>query len=88
MKNDSRYYRTSHFNLACFLYAKGIAIANIDKLSNTKRADFVFVSSPEVEELAHTFSFAKDNDKTVMIDARKLIYSIKNLKEKLYQDNF
>jgi len=88
MKDINRYFRTSSFNLATFLFSKGIELANIDKLTNGKRADFVFIDSFLLEELVHGFDFSPENDTTVMVDARKLLYSSKTLKEKLYQNNY
>jgi hypothetical protein len=69
-----RYYRTQNFNLASFLFAKGIELTNIDRLDGQKRATFVFVEHPQTEELAHEFNFAKEDDEIVMVDARKVIY--------------
>ncbi len=88
MNDTNRYFKTSNYNLATFLFAKGIELANIDKLTNSKRADFVFVDSPYLEELVHEFDFAQENKEVVMVDARKIIYASKTLKEKLYQNNF
>ena len=86
--NIERYFRTTNFNLATFLFAKGIALANIDRLDNQKRQTFVFIESPQTEELIHEFDYAKENDEIVMVDARKLIYATKQLKDKLYQNNY
>jgi len=86
--NIERYFRTNNFNLAVFLFTKGINLANIDRLDNQKRATFVFVESPQTEELIHEFDYAKENDGIVMVDARKLIYATKQLKDKLYQSNY
>lgn len=86
MYNDSRYYRTSNFYLAAFLFAKGIEIAGVDRPVNSKKAMFVLVDHPRREELLRDFNFATENSGEVTVDARKLIYAIKTLKEKLYQD--
>jgi hypothetical protein len=74
--------------LASFLFAKGCDLLNIDRTTNEKRATFVFDNTTEVEELVYEFNFAKENDESVLVDARKLIYATKSLKEKLYQDRF
>lgn len=87
IKNE-RYFRTTNFNIASFLFTKGIDLANIDRLDNQKRATFVFVDNPQIEELVHDFDYAKENEEVVMVDARKLIYAIKQLKEKIYQNNY
>ena len=88
MKDENRYFRTTNFNLASFLFAKGIELANIDRLDNQKRATFVFVENPQIEELVHAFDYAKENEEIVMVDARKIIHASKMLKEKLYQNNY
>lgn len=85
---DDRYFRTSGFYTAAFLYAKGMELANVDRVSNPKRASFVFVDTPEREGFLDSFNFAKDDAPEVMVDARKLIMAIRTLKEKLYQDTF
>ncbi|MEK7539570.1 MAG: DUF5659 domain-containing protein [Patescibacteria group bacterium] len=86
--NIERYFKTTNFNLASFLFVKGIELANIDRLDNQKRQTFVFVENPQTEELIHEFDYAKENDEIVMVDARKLIYATKQLKDKLYQTNY
>ncbi len=86
--NQNRYFKTSNFYIAVFLFSKEMELANIDKISNSKRAQFVFVDSPERESLLNSFNYSKENSEEVMVDARKFITSIKALKEKLYQDTF
>lgn len=85
MKNDN-YFRITNFYQAAFLFAKGMELVNIDRISNQKRATFVFLDSPDREDLMESFNFGKE-DGLVLVDARKLIAAIRALKEKLYQDN-
>lgn len=85
---NDRYFRSSSFNTAVFLFSKGMKLADIDKISNSKRATFVFVERPDREELLHAFDYGKDGDPSVMVDARKLILATRQLKEKLYADRF
>lgn len=85
---DSRYFRTSSFYTACFLFAKEQVLVNIDKVTDPKRAHFVFLDSPERELLLQEFNYAKENAPGVLIDTRKFITSIKQLKDKLYQQEF
>lgn len=87
MKNE-RYFRTSSFPTAVFLFASKIELANIDKISNPKRATFVFVNCPELEDLLQAFNYGQENDPSVMVDVRKVLLATRQLKEKLYQDNF
>lgn len=83
---DSRYFRLSSFYAAAFLFAKDQTLVNIDKVTDSRRAQFVFLDTPERELLLQNFNFAKEDSSEVMVDARKLIMAIKTLKDKLYQD--
>ncbi len=87
MQND-RYFRLQSFYQAAFLFAKGMELANVDKVSNSQRQTFVFVDSPEREGLIQKFINGKEGDPEALVDARKLITAIRTLKEKLYQDSF
>ena len=87
MKNDN-YFRITNFYQAAFLFAKGMELVNVDRISNQKRATFVFLDSPDREDLMESFNFGKEDGSLVLVDARKLIAAIRALKEKLYQDNF
>ena len=88
MKDKNKYFRATNFNLAIFLFTKGLELVNIDRLEDQKRATFVFIENSQTEELIHEFDFAQENNEVVMVDARKLIYATKQLKEKLYQNNY
>jgi hypothetical protein len=83
---DNRYWRTRSFYTSCFLLAKDQTLVNIDRVTDPKRAQFVFLETNEREFLLHQFSFAKENDPEVMVDARKFVTAIKQLKDKLYQE--
>ena len=85
---DSRYFRTSSFYVAAFLFANGLTLVNIDKVTDLKRAQFVFLDTPERELLLNNFNFAKEDSPEVMIDPRKFVIAIKRLKEGLYQERF
>lgn len=87
MRNDN-YFRITNFYQAAFLFAKGMELVNVDRISNQKRATFVFLDSPDREDLMESFNFGKEDSPVVLVDARKLIVAIRALKEKLYQDNF
>jgi len=85
---DNKYFKTTSFYLAGFLFAKGLELVDIDKITNPRRAQFVFIDSPERELWLESFNFGKENTPEVMIDVRKFIMAIKMLKDKLYQDKF
>jgi len=80
----NKYFRTNNFYLAAFLFAKGLELVNIDR-TDTKKCAFVFVETPERDFLLGAFNFGKENQSDVMVDARKLIFAVKTLKDKLYQ---
>ena len=86
LEMDKKYFRTTSFYPAAFLFALGIELVNIDKASS-RRAEFVFADSPTREHLLHSYSFAREDDPEVLVDARKLVSAIKLLKEKLYQES-
>lgn len=85
---DARYFRTSSFYAAAFLFVKDQTLVNIDKVTDSKRSQFVFLDTPERESLLQNFNFAKENSPEAMVDARKFVMVIKMLKDKLYQDKF
>jgi len=84
---DERYFRTTSFYTASFLFAKGLELVNLDK-TNPKKAVFVFRDSPYRELLLESFNFGKEDALEATIDSRKLITAIKQLKEKLYENDF
>lgn len=86
-KDTDKYFRTANFYLAAFLFAKGLELVNIDK-ADPKRCVFVFADTPERGALVELFNFAKEDCAEVMVDARKLIYATKTLKDKIYQCAF
>lgn len=87
-QQDDKYFRTSSFYTACFLYSKGFELTNVDKLTDPRRAHFVFINLPELELVLHSFNFAKEDSSEVMTDCRKFITAIKHLKNALYQESF
>ena len=86
MYND-KYYKTNNFHLAAFLFAKGLELVNIDR-TDPRKCLFVFANHPELELLLRVFNFAGNDDPAVMVDARKLIYAIKKLKDGLYESAY
>lgn len=82
---DDRYFRTSSFYGAAFLFAKGLELVSIDR-SNPKRSRFVFMDTPERELWLTAFNFAREDAPEAMIDSRKFVMAVKMLKDKLYQE--
>ena len=83
-KFNDKYFLTSNFYCSVFCYLKGLQLIDIDR-SNPQRAQFVFVDTPERENLIRQFNFAERNSIEVMVDAREFEMTIKTLKDKLYQ---
>jgi len=88
LNKDNKYFKTTSFYLASFLFAKELELVSIDKITDPRRALFVFIDSPERELWLESFNFGKENTAEVMVDARKFVMAIKMLKDKLYQDKF
>lgn len=88
-KPDTRYFRLSSFYIACFLFAHGLELVNIETdPQNPKRSQFVFRDTPERELFIHNYNYAKEDAPEVMIDPRKFVTAIKTLKDKIYQEKF
>ena len=85
---DHRYFRTNSFYTAAYLLVKGLTLVNIDKVTDSKRAYFIFLDTRERESLIKNFSFAGEDSPEVMVDARRFVIAIKTLKDKLYQEGF
>lgn len=83
--SDDRYFQTTTFNTAAYLYAKGYQLAGIDKTPDSKRSEFVFVNSVDLKTDVETFLLAKENEPDLLINARTLFSAIKQLKNILYQ---
>ena len=84
MKNEN-IYPTEDFYLDVFLIYKGLQIIYIDR-ENPKRCKFVFADNPNREKLVQSYNFAIPDSKEILIDVRKLILAIKDLKNKLYAE--
>ncbi|MBI2638150.1 hypothetical protein HYW83_01015 [Candidatus Peregrinibacteria bacterium] len=81
---NDKYFRTASFYIAAFLFARGFELVNIDK-TDPKRCNFVFVDAPEREALLGVFNFGKENHPEAMVDARKMVFAVRTLKDKLHQ---
>lgn len=86
-QGDKRYARLTSFYTSAFLFAKNQTLVNIEKITDSRRAQFVFLDSPELQTLLQSFNYAGDNSPEVLVDARKFVMAIKMLKDKLYQEN-
>lgn len=77
-------FLTSNFYLAAFLFAKGFELVGIHD-TGTRRSDFVFVGSREIEKTADCFFYDDENSPETRIDVRAMTNAIRNLKDKLYR---
>lgn len=84
IKNNEKYYETTSFPLANFLYAKNFQLVDIDKTE--PRFHFVFINSPELEISVESFLIGKEDNQEVLIDARKMTLANKVLKDRMYAD--
>lgn len=66
---NNKYFYLSNFHCAVFLIVKGIQLVDVD-WTNPQRAQFVFLETPEREQLVRQFNFAEKNTPEVMVDAR------------------
>lgn len=82
---SDKYFETSNFYLSAFLFAKGFELVKI-KRTLTQRCEFVFDDKPEITNLAEQFFYAKENSKEILVDARLIVTAIRNLKDRLYQE--
>jgi len=79
-------YKTTNFYTATYLITKGIKLVDIDR-SHPRRATFVFNSPHKSADLlVKEYDYAPEDSPSLLVDARDLINSIKQLKDKLYQD--
>ena len=85
--NNDKYYKTNNFYCAAFLFAKGLELVNVDR-TDPRKCLFVFVSHPELELMLRAFNFGSVDEPVALVDARKLVYAIKKLKDGLYENNF
>ena len=82
MNNNNIKYKTTNLNLTTFLVVKDFRLLIIE--NSSKRKTFVFEDSPELRNMVQVFNFGKDDDPELIIDARKLFRTSKEIKTKLY----
>ena len=82
---NEKYFRTTSFYTACFLFSKGHELVNVDRLQDPKKADFVFINSSDLQLSVHEFNFSKDDSPTLLINVRAFITAIKQIKNALYE---
>ena len=83
-KNVIEKFKTSNLNLATFLTVKDFTLIKI--LNGSKRKTFVFEDSSELRELVRLFSFGKDDDPELMVNGRKILSALREMKTRLYSN--
>ena len=82
--NTIEKFKTSNLNLATFLTVKDFTLLKI--LNGSKRKTFIFEDTPELRELVRVFNFGKDNDPELMVDGRKVLGALREMKTRLYSN--
>lgn len=89
---NTRYYSTPvwatpNFYASVYLILKGAEIVGVEKSKdNSGRSIFIFKDFPQRKELLRQFNFAPEDSPETLIDFRKAIAVIRDLKQKLYQE--
>lgn len=89
MQNENKkLYRSSSFYTVVFLILKGgLELIGIEPSpTNPNRSVFVLEDSSNRSNLLKELNFAPEDSPNVMVDFRKAIAVIKNLKANLYQE--
>jgi len=81
-KDNNEIFKTSNLNLATFLVVKNFKLIKI--LNGSKRKTFVFIDSPKLQKMVWVFNFGEDNDDNLMVDGRKILQTLRDMKTKLY----
>lgn len=82
--NTSEFFKTTSLNLTTFLVVKDYNLIKI--LNGSKRKTFVFKDSSELRELVRIFHFGGDNDPGLMVNSRKILQTLRDIKSKLYSN--
>jgi len=82
--NTNEFFKTTSLNLTTFLVVKDYNLIKI--LNDSKRKTFVFKNSPELRKLVQLFHFGDDNDSDLMVDGRKILQALRDIKTKLYSN--
>lgn len=83
--DQAKYYHSSSFYTCAFLIAKGSQLITIEHSQNSNQRIFVLKDTTD-GKLLHCFNFAPEDAPEVMVDGRKLIASIRQLKTALYEE--
>jgi hypothetical protein len=83
MKTDTdTYFRTSHLNLAIFLFASDQQIAGIN-LVGEGRKEFAFIRTDYLEELEWLYKYGEREDERLFIEVHKYENARRELLDRL-----
>ena len=81
-EENNELFKTVDLNLAVFLVAKDEKLMDI--LNHSRRKTFVFTLTSQLKDLVELFNFADKDDEGMLLDARKVMRTERELKTKLF----
>jgi len=82
--NKDKNYKTNNLNLATFLCVKDFKLLDIE--NGSKRKTFIFEHSDQLSEMVRIFHFGEPDDPRLLVDVRKILQILRELKTKLYSN--
>jgi len=79
-KNEDRYFYSTSFQLACFLYSKGMQMSSPKDLENRQK-EFVFIKNEKLDELVDCYKFGLKEEKELLINVKDYEQSRRELLE-------
>jgi hypothetical protein len=86
IQKENKLYRSSSFYAVAFLILHGFELVGVESSPDSHRSVFVLKDSPDRQKLLQVFNFAEENSQSCLVDFRKVVTVIKDLKQKLYQE--
>ena len=68
-KNEEKYFYSTSFSLASFLYSKGMQMSEPRKLGNRQK-EFTWIRTSELESLVDIYKFGLKEEKELLINVR------------------
>jgi hypothetical protein len=85
-RNKDKQWKCGSFYTVAFLILKGFDLVGVEPSPNPKRSVFILKDSPERKELLQSFNFDPENSPSCLVDFRRAVTAIRDLKQKLYQE--
>ena len=82
-KDKNRYFRSSSFPLAVFLFSKGEQIVGISPTENPGKKEFAFIKTDRLEELVEIFKFGENDDPELLVSIRLVEQARRQLMDRL-----